>query len=125
MGALGFLQSQAKSAKESKQKHFELEYDDEVLIQKLTHDIVEDVAYTLHIEEAEQGKFGRENPYYTKEGREFLRYQLNIALRKLGREKKIHFGKGTEKIKHQHPLVAYLKTYLFEAVRDEMTAPSE
>lgn len=109
------------------QKSFILEAADEAAIQKLSDDIVEDAVYLLKINADngnQQGRLGERNPYNGKETQDMLKYQINAALRKLGRERKIHFSQGVNKEQTQHPLLSYLKFYLFEAVCNEMKNPS-
>jgi hypothetical protein len=133
MGALSWLLAKpaknpaTSQQKKMKEKSFEVDFKDEAFILNLTDDIVEDVAFILNIEgnnHASGGGLSIENPYRNKEARDILKYQLNMALRNFEREKKIHLADGTENGQKGHPIVPYLKAYLFEAVRNEILAPS-
>lgn len=112
-----------KEKKPVKPAEFELEAADERVIQMMTDDIVEDAGYLLQTQNGTQGgTIGvvSQNPYYNKDARDMLKYELNAALRAMSRNLKLHLSRGIKQGQRQHPLFPYLKTYLLDAVRTEM-----
>lgn len=121
-----FMKAAERSSKKRDQL-FEVDHADEVFIQELTEQIVEDAAYSLGIGNDNvdaAAKLDLQNPYFSKEARNVLKYEMNIVLRQLQRQNKLHLGHGLEKGQKSHPLTAFLKAHLFDVVREEIISPT-